>query len=228
MQMYFLPKTPYSAMRAAEDGLLPAEAFIYKAVSIEPISDNPENLEEIERILGQKERDLETNLLLIDILGKLIRNPDKEIALFAAESINAIENDYNRAIEKLNEGEFRKKAALYTEMAELNRAVTDLKNFYLREAFSNYRQLEKQNTIETDDLLNMAGILIELGLLTQAKNIVIDNKLTGIDSKFILADIAFRERNYTELFQIMDELNKTRSMMDINQTDLIDFWRDKK
>jgi hypothetical protein len=224
MQRYFQPKTPFSAFRAAEEGLLPPEAYIYKATSIEPIAENPGNLEEIERILGQKERDFQTNMLLIDILSRLIKNPDKEIALFAAESINAIENDYNRTIENLNPDEYKKKARIYSEMAELNKAVPDLKNFYLREAFTNYRKLEKEDNTDEEDLLSMCRILIELKLLSQARKILYDNNLKGIEARFVLSDIAFRERNYSELFSIMKQLNEKRSMMDINQTDIIDFW----
>lgn len=224
MHHYFQPKTPFSALRAAEEGLLPPEAFIYRATSIEPIADHPDNLNEIERILGQKERDVETNMLLIDILGKLIKDPDKEKALFAAESINAIENSYNQAIENLDPKDHRNKAELYTEMAELNKAVIDLKNFYLREAFMSYRSMEKNKELTTADRLNMCRILIDLGLLIQAENIIADNKIRGAEANFILADIAFRQRNYSELFEIIKELNTYRTQLDINQTSLIDFW----
>ncbi len=222
--MYYEPKTPFAALRAAEEGLLPPEAFIYKAAAIEPIFDHPDNLEEIERILGQKGRDLETNLLLVNLLNKLIKNPDKEIALFAAESINAIENDYSQAVENLKENQYRKRAELYSEMAELNKAVTDLWNFYLREAFTSYRQLDKAEGLNPVDHLNMSRILIKLNLLSQAKNIIRDNNIKGIDAGFILAEIAYRQRNFNELYRIMNEFKKLRSRMDSNQTLIIDFW----
>ncbi len=227
-EKYFKPKTPRAAIKAVEAGILPPEAYIYKSTSIEPIADNPENLEELERILGQKNRDLETNILLKSILDKLIKHPDKEVALFAAESLNAIENDYNKAVENLKEGEDRKRAELYIELAELNKDVNDLRIFYLGESFRSYINLQKRNEAETDDLLNMCRILIALGLPQQAEKIISENNLNCIESKFILADIAFRQRSYSELYSIMAELDSQRASMDYNQTELIDFWMDKE
>ena len=223
-EMYYQPKTPSGALRAAEEGLLPVEAFIYKAASIEPIFDTPENLEEIERILAQKNRDLETTKLLIALLNKLIQNPDKEVALFAAESINSIENSYNRILEELKEEDFRKRAELYLEMAELNKSIGDLKTFYLREAFSNLRNLEKSDKAEPGDYLLMADILAELGMLTQARKTIEDNNIRSIEAEFKLADIAFREKDYSELYTVIARLDKNRDMLDINQTALVDFW----
>lgn len=227
-KMYYQPKTPFSALRAAEAGLLPPEAFIFKATSVEPIADNPENLEEIERILAQKNRDLETNKLLMDILSKLIKNSDKEIALFAAESINAIESSYNTALEALKDSEYRGRAELYIEMAELNKASTDIKNFYLKEAFSNYRELEKLSALEENDFLKMARILIELNLVSQAKKILTDNGINSIEAVFIMAETAFRLRDFSELYRIVQSLNKRRDMMDANQKALVDYWIEGK
>lgn len=225
---FYQPKTPFAALKAAEKGLVPADCFTFMASSVEAITDNPENLEEIERMLGQKHRDLDTNILLVDVLNILIKNKDKEVALFAAESLNAIENDYNRAVEALDEDQYLERAVLYTEMSILNKSVSDLKNFYLREAFSNYRQLVQHKTITASDRLAMSRILIELGLLGQAKNIIVDNGLDKPDALFILADIAFRERNYKELFTIIKNLNQQRSILDINQRIIVDFWMEKE
>jgi hypothetical protein len=225
---YFQPKTPFAALKAAEEGLLPADAFIYMATSVEAIADNPERLEDIERMLGQKNRDLDTNILLVEVLNKLIKNKDKEIALFAAESINAIENGYNRAVEELPDDGFRERAKLYTEMAVLNKSVNDLQNFYLREAFSNFRQLERHHELTDADRLAMSRILMDLGLLIQAKNLITDNILTNSEAMFILAEIAFRQRNYSELFTIITRLNEKRSILDSDQRNIVDFWMGKE
>jgi len=196
------------------------------ATSVEAIADNPQKLDEIERMLGQKNRDLDTNILLIEVLNKLIKNKDKEVALFAAESINAIENDYNRAIEALPEDAYRELANLYNEMAILNSSVSDLRNFYLREAFFNYRELESQSGLSNSDRLSMSRILIDLGLLFQAGNIITDNRLESPDALFILADISFRQRNYTELFSIISRLDAHRSLLDTDQLIIVDFWKE--
>ena len=228
MHKYFQPKTPFTALKAVGEGLLPAEAYIYMATSIEPIADNPDNLAEIERILGQKDRDLETNLLLISILSKFLQDPDKEKALFAAESINAIENRYNRELEELSEEEHEKRARIYTEMAELNKAAPDLRNFYLREAFSEYRFIERSGEITNDERLDMCRILIKLGLLSQAKSIITDNEIITPEAGFMLADIAFRQKNYADLFEIIRKLDKGCKNMDSIQSELTDFWMGKE
>ena len=224
MQKFFRPRTPHTAFKAAEEGLLPPEAFIYSATSIEPVIDNPDNLNEIERILGQQELDLETNLLLINVLVSFLKDPDKEKALFAAESINSIENRYNRALENLPPDSHARRAQIYTEMAELNRAAPDLRNFYLREAFSAYRVLERDDSIKEEGRLNMCRLLIELGLLAQAEKIITDNRIKGPDAGFILADIAFRQRNYAELFDILRDLNENCRNMDSRQRELVTYW----
>ena len=95
------PRTPRAALLAVESGLLPQEAYIYKANSIKPLFEEPVDIPEIERILASENNDLTTNLLLIGILERLLVNNDSEIALFAAESINAIEGRYNDRIEGL-------------------------------------------------------------------------------------------------------------------------------
>ena len=58
-----------------------------------------------------------------------------------------------------NRNEHRKRALLYSELAELNRDVSDLRTFYLREAFAGYRNLQKSGKTEKQDLLNMSRIL---------------------------------------------------------------------
>ena len=224
MESYYLPRTPNAALKAVLDGLLPPEAYIYKAVSVEPLTDTPDNLEEIDWMLGQKDRDLETNLLLLEVLGKLIKNPDKEKALFAAESINAIEQGYTRRIESLAPEQHRERGILFMEMAELNSEVSDLKNFYLREAFTAFRNLEKKKEAAPEDILNMSRILVKLDLPAQAEKTIEDNGLRNPDALFILAETAYSRREFAKLRRIMEMLDENRSELDINQCALIDFW----
>ena len=221
---YYSPKTPYTALKAALEGMLPVDAYTFMATSIEAIADDPENLQEIERITGQKTRDLDTNLLLTDVLGKLTRNPDKEIALFAAESITAIENSYNRKLERLDKDEHRERAVLYYEMAALHRDIPDLRNFYLYEAFSAYRILEKEHLLTREDRFAMGRILIELGLYAQAKMTITDNIPESPDSLFFLAEIAFIRRDMGELSELIVKLDRCRNQLDSEQSMIIDSW----
>jgi hypothetical protein len=156
----YLPRTPKSALRAVESGVVPPEAFIYLSANIKPLFEEPYDLGDIDRVLARPNLDLKTNLLLIKILEKLINHRDTEIALFAAESINAIENRYNIQIQSIKdeirdlengiEGEKKKLeydditylltqrtnlSRLYYEFALVNNSRDVLKKFYMKEAF---------------------------------------------------------------------------------------------
>ena len=99
----FIPRTPGAALQAAEEEILPIEAFVYKSTALNPLLKKPYNMDEIEWLLSRKDRDLTTNLILKTVLDELARDEDKEIALFAAESLNALEKDYNNRLVELKE-----------------------------------------------------------------------------------------------------------------------------
>ncbi len=227
MDQYFAPKTPYAAYKAARKGFIPAEVFIYKTTSIEPVIENPDNLYEIERILAQRDRDIMTNSLLVDILNKLVKNRDKEIALFAAESINAIENEYNRKIEEAADDNFRLKADLYMQMSVINKMTPDLKNFYLQESFGCYREIQKKKELIRKDRLNMARVLLELNLPFQAKVILADAEKGVPEFILMKAEIAFRERDFAEVNRYLGLLEKHREDLDTETLELIDFWKEQ-
>jgi len=97
---FILPRTR-GALKAFEEGFAPIEAFIYKSTSSKPIDEQPYDLDEIERILSRPNLDFRTNVVLMEFLKNLIHHEDQELALFAAESINVIENRYNTRISSL-------------------------------------------------------------------------------------------------------------------------------
>ena len=99
----FIPKTPQTALKAIEEGKVPIEAFVHIATSVKPILEKPYNMDEIERILGRGNLPVETYILLKRIFNELVKSPDQEVALAAAEGINEIENIFNSRIEKLKE-----------------------------------------------------------------------------------------------------------------------------
>jgi len=94
-----IPRTPASALHGVEDGVIPPEAYIYRATSVKPLFEAPIELTEIDRLLANPAIDIETILLISSILEKLLRDPDKETALFAAESLGLIEKRYTTRIE---------------------------------------------------------------------------------------------------------------------------------
>jgi hypothetical protein len=80
----YQPRTVNAALRAAEAHLLPIEACVYLGTSIKPLDEEPIDLAAIDQVLSRPRLDLDTNLLLMRILSKLLRNFDVEVALFAA------------------------------------------------------------------------------------------------------------------------------------------------
>ena len=97
----FKPKTPRAAINAFAARILPIHAFVNMGTSVKPLDEEPYDLDNIERVLARENLDLQTNLLLMRLFERMVRNEDTEIALFAAESMNLIENRYNKNIEAL-------------------------------------------------------------------------------------------------------------------------------
>jgi hypothetical protein len=136
----YRPRTANAAMRAAEVNLVPIEACVYLGTSIKPLDEQPIDLNAIEQVLSRPQLDLDTILLLMRILTRLLRNPDAEVALFAAESISSIETRYTRRIEalksslkeKTSDVVLRSLARQYYELAQIHPG--SIRNFYLREA----------------------------------------------------------------------------------------------
>jgi hypothetical protein len=172
------PRTARTAMRAVEANLLPVEACVYLGTSTKPLDEEPIDLDAIDRILSRPHLNLETNLLLIRILAKLLQNPDAEVALFAAESINMIENRYTKRIEALKDkikeeasvDVYRSLAQQYYELAQMHPG--SIRNFYLREAFGYIKKLNKLKCLGRQDVVLLVRLLLTLGLTDQAKRII--------------------------------------------------------
>ncbi|MEA1911578.1 MAG: hypothetical protein U9N32_07885, partial [Spirochaetota bacterium] len=161
----FQPKTPIAALKAYQAGFLPISVFTYKSGSTKPLDETPYDIEEIEKLLSRENLGLETNIVLIGIFENLIFSEDQEIALFAAESINIIENRYNKKIEalkqslqsdKLTETELTKVKSklgrLFFELAMLNKERDSIKKFFLRESYQYFSNIRKVRNLEAEEL----------------------------------------------------------------------------
>ena len=155
-----IPRTPASALHGLEDGVLPPETYIYRATSVKPLFEEPIELSEIDRILGHPRIDIETILLITKILAQLIRNPDKETALFAAESINAIEKRYTERLEKIKKKFRRNKDPL--DCRKLARLYFNLARIWLK-------KLNKLRLLSKKEFILQLRVFMELGLYMQAE-----------------------------------------------------------
>lgn len=215
----YLPPTAGSALRAFAAGLAPKEIFIYRATSAKPLDEEPVDLEAIERILSRPDLDVETNILLMQLFQRLVKNHDSEVALFAAESINTIENRYNQNIEKLKKSSLPRRegqlARLYYELSRLHGESLSLKNFYLREAFSYLNALQKSEGLEREELALLVHVLLDLNLEDHAEHSL--HKFTQEEDPFFFmlqAQIHFKRRDFIRVLQVCTELSQFLDQLD--------------
>lgn len=218
----YSPRTASTALRAVLEGLLPPEAFVHRAVSTQSLLEKPYRIEELERLLAQENLEYETILLLTRVFKELVSSPDMDTALFAAEGMNTLESRYNEKIQVyrvLLEADpdpiYRKKLAfLYWELSGLNEDKRSIRNFYLREAFTQLRRIQEKEPLDKASGLLMVKILLELDLLGQAKEVLrkLDPATEDPDYLLLAAEIAFRERDVDSCCGL---LKKNSSLRDL-------------
>lgn len=187
---FFIPRTPATALRAVQLGLLPVSAYLYMVGNIKPLLEEPYDLQEIDRILAKAKIDLTTALLLTEIFEKLIQHPDNEVALLAAESINSLESRFNNRIFELQKkledprsenrpATLRELVRLLSELGLLNKTRPVIKAFYLKEALELLKKNWKTIGPQLADVLQMIFILQELGWWKKAMHVVKVNWAKG-------------------------------------------------
>ncbi len=223
MRRLYNPRTPRAAMVAAEAGLLPVEALVYKSSSVKPLFEEPYDLDELERVLAQRDLSFGDAMMLAEILTTMTRDSDKERALFAAESLTTLENRWAGKVEKIRaatepaasaaaeptaEAEttdrpYRLARALY-EQALLAGRSAPIRNYYLLEAYYILCQLpEAGSPGPVFDLL--IRCLVRLELLDQAQA-EIDGAAAAGDSGELLAltvEIAFLRRDVGRIRELL-------------------------
>jgi len=231
---HFVARTPRTAMKAVEAQVLPMEAFITLGTSVKSLAEEPYDLLEIERVLSREDLDLATNRLLVDVFRKLTGNPDQEIALFAAESINLIENRYNRAIEQRKEELDRDGGAhallelvrLYYEYAQLNRRVASMRDFYLREARGWLEKLPDTLQAGFAAVRPMVMVFVELGLYDRAVMTIDQFGSREEQTSYLLlrAEVEFRRRDFVAVFEICTRLLEREDRLSEEQRRLAAYW----
>ncbi len=227
-KLLFAPRTPSAALQACVEGILPIEALIYKSTGLNPILKKPYNLDEIEWLLSRPDRDFETNLLLHKVLGEISQYKDKEVALFAAESLNAMENEYNTRLSSLKreigksgrQEDISGAAEIYYHLALLNAEEKTLRNFYLKEAYLLLGDLENRNEASEKDRFLLIRILITLTLYDQARAILPESR----QSRMIRLELAYEKRNIAEIRAILEEMKKDPDLTE-QEVDVLKFWK---
>ncbi len=222
----YRPKTPAAALQAYETGFNPIEMFIFKSGSTRPLDEEPFDIEAIERLLSRKDLDLKANSILIGIFEKLIYSKDQEIALFAAESINIIENRYNNRIEVLKEQEDDASlGAVFFELAMINKSRVSIKKFYFKEAYSHLNRIRGKRKLLKKELVLMVRILLELQLYRNAMDILErESSEKDVDYLFLKAEIAFSMKKYGLVFSLCREIREKGSELSETGMNLLNYW----
>jgi len=229
------PKTPMAALKAVETGLLPDYAYIYRANSVHPLFEEPIDIDAIERTLSRKDNDLSTNQLLVRILEQLLKSRDSEIALFAAESINAIENLYNERVEGLKNqyetendpSHLRSIAAQFYEVALINESRKSIRNFYLYEAYSYMKRYESEVSFNREDLIFILRIMIHLRSLELARNIMVQALARFPDDNELIllaAEIEYYKKNFKQVFALFHRIRNSWDSLPEEAREICSVW----
>lgn len=122
----------------------------------------------------------------------------------------------------------------YHKLALVNSANKGIRNFYLREAYGNYRELTRGPGARREDYLQAAAISMELHLYAQAEKILEEGKKKfDADVDFILleAENEFYRKNVFRVMRLCKQAAKGKTPdrrkkkeMLPEQSAIIDFW----
>jgi hypothetical protein len=228
----FFPKTAAAALKAVDAGILPPEGYIYTATSVRPLDEEPYDIEEIERVLGRENLDIDSNILLMKIFERLLRSSEQEVALFAAEGINLIEGRYSAKIEKLKESMgsprspdmVRKLARLYEELSRLYEAGSSLRGFYLHEAYTWLTLIRSDPAFGNEDIIRFIRVLISLGLFDQAAKELHTRPAEGTTQLLLEAEIEFHRRRYSRVTEIFHDVQEKSATLADTERLLLEQW----
>lgn len=143
----YIVKTQHKLRKAFSEGLLGIEHYLMAATSLRPLIDEAQDLDEITRLFSQQKLAMRPNPHSVKILRTMIKDPNPEIALYAAEGLNTIENSFLTKIEKIKKK--LEKAThnifiyhyllgcLYTQFATLLESQKLIQKFYIKQAIEN-------------------------------------------------------------------------------------------
>lgn len=230
---HFIPITPVAALKAYENGFAPISAFINKSNSTKPLDEEPYDIEVIERLLSRENLGLRSNIMLFGIFEKLIFDTDQEIALFAAESINIIENRYNKQIQLLKDDleeemdldKVSRLGSLFYELAILNKKREAIKNFFLKEALTFLTQVEEGRALNDNELNTYIRLLLELELNDEAaEKLEIVQLENGTLLLLLKAEVEFSRKKYLKVKQICAELLENIEHLTEKEFVMVSYW----
>lgn len=232
---FVLPRTPAGALKAYEAGFCPVEAFVYRSTSAKPIDEEPYNFEEIDRILARPNLDFRTNMVLMGIFEKLIHHGDQEIALWAAESINVLENRYNERVaalrKRLNAGEEiaacnSELGRIHFELALLSGRRPAIKEFHIGQATGFYRDLAALRPLDGTERNTYVRALMEARDYIEAAWLLAQDGTRSIGAEEILlaAEIEYSQKRFDHAMRIISGLVEHLDELDERELAVYAYW----
>ena len=231
---FILPRTPAGALKAFEANFAPIEAFIYKSTSTKPIDEEPYDIGEIDRILARPHLDFRTNVVLIGIFEKLIHSEDQELALWAAESINVIENRYSARMSALKKDLDAKESheeilselgQVNFELALLNGKRQAIKEFYIYQSIAHYRELLGLRAIEGAERNSYIRALMEIRDYVSAKELLEEDPSKSSSGDILLAaEIEYSRKNFDGAANILSKLVEYIDQIGEKEIALYTYW----
>ncbi len=229
---HFEPRTPHAALRAYQGGFLPPEVFMFRSGSTKPLDEEPFDIAEIERILSHEDMELQTILMLMGIFRRMIESRDQETALFAAESMNIIENRYNGRIRTIRAAleagddpeSCSELARLNFELALINETKESMRNFYLREAYRYLEKLSRIREMNREEQNCLIRTLLFLQLTDQARTELARFRRDEPFYGFLEAEIEFAARNFERVGEILRNMRHLQDDMDKRELELYAYW----
>ena len=143
------PRTLHAAIKGLRAGVIPPEAAMTLFAELRPLLSEPYDLALMDRLLFQVSLDLKTARRLADVLEKMTRSREGELALFASESLTALakifrERDHAAELARVEEPTSRPAHRAWVRgalaLAILHRSYPAIHAHYAREALARVRE----------------------------------------------------------------------------------------
>jgi tetratricopeptide (TPR) repeat protein len=214
----YMPKTQRGLRKAFSEGLIGIEFYIEMATSLRPLDDEAQDLDEITRLFSQQKLSLRPTPHSVSILRNMIKDPNPEIALYAAEGLNTIENSYIQKIQKLKEklkkGEGVEEVLLYNlgilylRFVKLLEGQKLIQSFYLRESLTNLEKANKINSSNPRILKPIGEVYMMLGEFNKALRIfrfLFSENENDMESLMMIARCYFSTGDFDKIREIFSK-----------------------
>ena len=164
----YIPVTQRGLRKAFARGISGIEFFIEMATSLRPLADEAQDIDEITRLLSQQKLTTNPNLHSVTILRNLIKDENPEIALYAAEGLNTIENAFIEKIQRVKDRikENDKQRNIKNESIDTNN-ISDMSEKAVK------KNKENKKNIKDYILFYLLGLLyLEFARLLQGQHLI--------------------------------------------------------